>query len=44
MCPSPCRPHSFKVVYSVALHGELLRTDMRVLNTGNAPFEFTAAL
>lgn len=31
-------------MYSVALHGELLRTDLRVLNTGDAPFSFTAAL
>jgi glucose-6-phosphate 1-epimerase len=37
-------PHSFRVVYSVALHGELLRADMRVLNTGLKPFDFTAAL
>ena len=37
-------PHAFKVAYSVALHGELLRTDMRVVNTGDAPFSFTAAL
>lgn len=42
--PYPCRPHSFKIAYSVALHGELLRTDMRVLNTGDTPFDFTAAL
>ncbi|PSC73327.1 glucose-6-phosphate 1-epimerase [Micractinium conductrix] len=37
-------PHKFKVAYSVALHGELLRVDMRVLNTDDKPFEFTMAL
>ncbi|KAI7846343.1 hypothetical protein COHA_000180 [Chlorella ohadii] len=37
-------PHSFRVAYSVALHGELLRADMRVLNTGTTSFDFTAAL
>ena len=39
-----CRPHAFKAVYSVSLHGEKLRTDFRVFNTGKEPFEFTAAL
>lgn len=38
------RPHAFKAVYTVTLHGEQLRTDLRVLNTGDAPFDFTAAL
>ena len=38
------RPHAFKAVYTVTLHGEKLRTDLRVLNTGDAPFEFTGAL
>ena len=28
-----CRPHKFKAVYSVSLHGEQLRTDFRVFNT-----------
>ena len=28
----------------MSLHGEKLRTDLRVINTGDAPFEFTAAL
>lgn len=37
-------PHHFKAVYSVALHGDILRTDMRVLNTGDTTFDFTAAL
>jgi len=37
-------PHSFKVAYSIALHGETLRTDMRVLNTGDSEFDFSAAL
>ncbi|KAL4856677.1 putative glucose-6-phosphate 1-epimerase [Chlorella vulgaris] len=37
-------PHAFEVAYSVSLHGELLQADMRVQNTGDKPFEFTAAL
>ncbi len=28
----------------MALHGETLRTDLRVLNTDDKPFDFTAAL
>ncbi len=28
----------------MTLHGELLRTDLRIINTGDKPFEFTAAL
>ena len=40
----PCRPHSFRAVYSVHLHGEDLQTDLRVINTGDSAFEFTAAL
>ena len=31
-------------MYAVTLHGELLRTDLRIINTGDKPFEFTAAL
>jgi D-hexose-6-phosphate mutarotase len=31
-------------VYTVTLHGEQLRTDFRVMNTGDKPFEFTTAL
>jgi D-hexose-6-phosphate mutarotase len=31
-------------VYTVTLHGEQLRTDFRVMNTGDTPFEFTTAL
>ena len=38
------RPHKFKAVYAVTLHGELLRTDLRIINTGKEAFEFTAAL
>lgn len=38
------RPHQFKAVYAVTLHGELLRTDLRIINTGKEAFEFTAAL
>lgn len=30
--------------YSVCLHGDLLRTEFRVLNTGDDAFTFTAAL
>ncbi|CAL8466860.1 g6396 [Coccomyxa elongata] len=37
-------PHAFKAVYTVTLHEEQLRTDLRVMNTGDAPFDFTAAL
>uniref|UniRef100_A0A061S2K6 glucose-6-phosphate 1-epimerase n=1 Tax=Tetraselmis sp. GSL018 TaxID=582737 RepID=A0A061S2K6_9CHLO len=36
--------HKFKLVYSVSLHGEELRTHYRVVNTGDKPFTFTAAL
>ncbi len=28
----------------MTLHGEKLRTDLRIINTGDAPFEFTGAL
>ena len=38
------RPHKFRAVYSVHLHGEELHTDFRVTNTGDAPFDITAAL
>ncbi len=31
-------------VYTVTLHGEQLKTDFRVINTGDKPFEFTTAL
>jgi glucose-6-phosphate 1-epimerase len=37
-------PHPFKAVYTVTLHGELLRTDLRIINTGDNPFDFTSAL
>jgi len=37
-------PYKFKVIYSVSLHGETLRTDMRVINEDDKPFTFTAAL
>lgn len=37
-------PHSFKVAYTISLHGELLKTDMRVVNTGDSEFDFSAAL
>ena len=40
----PCRPHAFKAVYTVTLHGEQLRTDFNIQNTGDQPFDFTAAL
>ena len=31
-------------MFSVSLHGEALRTELRVTNTGDKPFDFTAAL
>ena len=31
-------------MYTVTLHGEQLRTDLRVINTGDTAFDFTAAL
>lgn len=37
-------PYKFKVVYTVTLHGEQLRTDFRVLNLDSKPFDFTSAL
>lgn len=37
-------PHKFRLVYTVTLHGQELRTDYRVVNEGDAPFDFTAAL
>eukprot|EP00891_Asterochloris_glomerata_P002420 jgi/Astpho2/2420/Aster-05671 len=37
-------PHAFKAVYTVTLHGELLRTDLRIINTGHTEFDFTSAL
>ncbi|KAK9810265.1 hypothetical protein WJX72_007647 [[Myrmecia] bisecta] len=37
-------PYKFKAVYTVSLHGESLRTDLRIINTDDKPFEFTAAL
>jgi glucose-6-phosphate 1-epimerase len=38
------RPHAFKVVYTIKLDGDQLRTDMRVNNTGHEPFQFNASL
>ncbi len=42
----PCgrRPHRFRAVFGVHLHGEELHTDLRVTNTGDSAFHFTAAL
>lgn len=37
-------PHKFKAVYTVMLHGEQLKTELRVLNTDDKPFEFKTAL
>ncbi|KAK9916481.1 hypothetical protein WJX75_003210 [Coccomyxa subellipsoidea] len=37
-------PYAFKAVYTVTLHEEQLRTDLRVINTGDQPFDFTAAM
>eukprot|EP00192_Tetraselmis_astigmatica_P010625 CAMPEP_0117675732 /NCGR_PEP_ID=MMETSP0804-20121206/15772_1 /TAXON_ID=1074897 /ORGANISM="Tetraselmis astigmatica, Strain CCMP880" /LENGTH=353 /DNA_ID=CAMNT_0005484775 /DNA_START=124 /DNA_END=1185 /DNA_ORIENTATION=- len=34
----------FKMVYSISLHGEELKTEYRVINTGEKEFSFTAAL
>ena len=33
-----------QVVYTVTLHGETLKTDFRVVNEDDKPFDFTAAL
>lgn len=37
-------PHDFKAAYTVGLHGETLKTTLRVQNTGSDTFDFTAAL
>jgi len=37
-------PHAFRAAYRVSLHGEGLKTELAVSNTGDAPFSFTAAL
>ncbi|KAG1677392.1 hypothetical protein FOA52_010772 [Chlamydomonas sp. UWO 241] len=37
-------PYKFKAVYNVRLHGEQLCTELKVHNTDDKPFEFTAAL
>lgn len=37
-------PHKFKAIYTIALQGEQLHTELRVHNTDTMPFEFTAAL
>ncbi|KAG2501557.1 hypothetical protein HYH03_000064 [Edaphochlamys debaryana] len=37
-------PHKFKAVYTVSLHGEQLNCQLRVINTDDKPFDFTAAL
>mmetsp|Transcript_45075 Transcript_45075/g.134552 ORF Transcript_45075/g.134552 Transcript_45075/m.134552 type:complete len:330 (-) Transcript_45075:661-1650(-) len=37
-------PFKFKAVYNVTLHGELLQTDLKIHNTDDKPFEFTAGL
>ncbi|KAG2434053.1 hypothetical protein HXX76_007781 [Chlamydomonas incerta] len=37
-------PHKFKAVYTVSLHGEQLNLQLRVINTDDKPFDFTAAL
>lgn len=33
-----------QVVYSITLHGEVLQTQFRVINTDDKPFDFSAAL
>ena len=45
--PTPCvrRPHAFKVVYTVSLHGEALRTAFTVHNAdADGAFDFTGAM
>jgi len=37
-------PHKFKAVYTVTLQAEQLRTHLRVINTDDKDFDFTAAL
>jgi glucose-6-phosphate 1-epimerase len=37
-------PHAFRAAYRVTLHGEALRTELAISNTGASPFTFTAAL
>eukprot|EP00199_Chlamydomonas_sp_CCMP681_P002616 CAMPEP_0119104222 /NCGR_PEP_ID=MMETSP1180-20130426/2482_1 /TAXON_ID=3052 ORGANISM="Chlamydomonas cf sp, Strain CCMP681" /NCGR_SAMPLE_ID=MMETSP1180 /ASSEMBLY_ACC=CAM_ASM_000741 /LENGTH=333 /DNA_ID=CAMNT_0007088911 /DNA_START=29 /DNA_END=1030 /DNA_ORIENTATION=- len=37
-------PHKFNIVYTVALHGEQLQLQLRVINTDDKEFDFTAAL
>ena len=37
-------PHSFRASFTVTLHGEALKTELAVTNTGNSEFDFTAAL
>lgn len=46
---SECTGHLLTATYclticSIALHGEQLRAHLRVINTDDKPFEFTAAL
>lgn len=38
------RDYAFKAVYTITLVDEALRADLRVINTDDKPFEFTAAL
>ena len=37
-------PHPFRASYTVTIHNDVLRTALRVENTGDAPFSFTGAL
>lgn len=37
-------PYKFKAVYTVTLHGDDLRTQLRVINNDDKEFDFTAAL
>jgi len=37
-------PHKFKVVYTVTLHNDHLKTEFRVINTGDSDMSFTGAL
>ena len=39
-----CRPFAFRAVHSVSLHGDQLRSDLRVYNLETHPVSFSAML
>ena len=39
-----CRPFPFRAVHSISLHGDQLRSDLRIYNVGSQPVSFTAML